>query len=106
MQTRYITGLIVAASLLLAMLLYPAAAGEEKEDVVPAYKPPMQQDLTPVVLPPIKDYTLKNGLKVVVVEHHELPVISLRLMCKAGSQLDPRLVQVFKKVYLEDLKSD
>lgn len=62
---------------------------EEDLDVVPAYVPPAESKLAPVKLPPIKEKVLKNGLKVIVVEHHELPVISLRLLCKAGSIYDP-----------------
>lgn len=65
------------------------AQNEEEVDVVPVYNPPAEQMLAPVELPPVKETTLKNGLKIVVVEHHELPVISMRLMCKAGSQYDP-----------------
>lgn len=33
--------------------------------------------------------TLPNGLKVILVEHHELPVIAMELMIGAGSALDP-----------------
>ncbi len=79
-------------SALLLMMLVPnlqVFAQDDTKDVVPAYQPPADQKLAPVVLPPIKEKVLKNGLKVVVVEHHELPLISFRLMCKAGSQLDP-----------------
>lgn len=69
---------------------WAAAQGTgEKPDVVPAYTPPPVQASKPVVMPPIHEQTLKNGLKVIVVENHELPVVSLRLMCKAGSFYDP-----------------
>ncbi|MCX6833520.1 MAG: pitrilysin family protein, partial [candidate division Zixibacteria bacterium] len=40
-------------------------------------------------LPPIADKTLPNGLKVIVAENHEQPVVSMRLVIKAGSVLDP-----------------
>ncbi|MFN3466387.1 MAG: M16 family metallopeptidase [Candidatus Brocadiales bacterium] len=33
--------------------------------------------------------TLSNGLRVILVEHHELPVVAMELMIKAGSALDP-----------------
>jgi len=76
---------------LLCLLSYQgfAQVEPEKADVVPAYAPPAETILTPVKLPPIKEKLLENGLKVVVVEHHELPVISFRLMCKVGSLYDP-----------------
>jgi zinc protease len=66
------------------------ADGNRKgKDVVPAYKPKSEEPPKPVVLPPIHQKTFANGLKVIVVEHHELPIVSLRLMCKAGSFFDP-----------------
>lgn len=40
-------------------------------------------------LPPMAEKTLPNGLKVIVAENHEQPVVSMRLMIKAGSVLDP-----------------
>jgi zinc protease len=33
--------------------------------------------------------TLPNGLRVILVEHHELPIIAVELMVRAGSALDP-----------------
>jgi len=40
-------------------------------------------------LPPMADKTLPNGLKVIVAENHEQPVVSMRLLIKVGSSLDP-----------------
>lgn len=42
-----------------------------------------------LALPPMTDKTLNNGLKIIVVENHEQPVVSMRLLIKAGSCLDP-----------------
>ncbi len=33
--------------------------------------------------------TLPNGLRVIIVEHHELPMVAIELMVQAGSTLDP-----------------
>ncbi len=33
--------------------------------------------------------TMPNGLRVILVEHHELPTVAIELMLKAGSILDP-----------------
>ncbi|MEK7242141.1 MAG: insulinase family protein, partial [Planctomycetota bacterium] len=33
--------------------------------------------------------TLPNGLRVILVEYHELPVVAVELMVEAGSALDP-----------------
>ncbi|NIM96944.1 MAG: hypothetical protein GTO24_02310, partial [candidate division Zixibacteria bacterium] len=42
-----------------------------------------------IELPPIKKTTLDNGLKLIVIEHHELPVVAFRLILKCGSVYDP-----------------
>jgi zinc protease len=42
-----------------------------------------------IKLPPIKKTTLDNGLKVIVIEHHELPVVAFRLVLRSGSTYDP-----------------
>ena len=34
--------------------------------------------------------TLDNGLQVVAVLHHEQPVVSMRMIVRAGAALDPR----------------
>ena len=42
-----------------------------------------------IKLPEIKKETLDNGLKLIVIEHHELPVVAFRLVLKSGSAYDP-----------------
>jgi zinc protease len=42
-----------------------------------------------VKLPPIERITLDNGLKLIVIEHHELPVVAFRMVFKSGSAFDP-----------------
>jgi zinc protease len=42
-----------------------------------------------LALPPMAEKTLPNGLKIIVAENHEQPVVSMRLLIKAGSCLDP-----------------
>jgi len=42
-----------------------------------------------IKLPPIKKTTLDNGLKVIIIEHHELPVVAFRVVFKSGSACDP-----------------
>ncbi|MFN8545099.1 MAG: pitrilysin family protein [Candidatus Binatia bacterium] len=42
-----------------------------------------------VALPPITRTTLDNGLKVVVAEYHELPLVELYLVVGAGAAQDP-----------------
>jgi hypothetical protein len=40
-------------------------------------------------LPPAQERTLPNGLRLVVVEHHELPVVDAALLVHAGTEADP-----------------
>jgi predicted Zn-dependent peptidase len=44
----------------------------------------------PIVLPAATRFTLPNGLKVIVVPIHDLPVVSLRLIVGAGAIDEPR----------------
>jgi zinc protease len=43
-----------------------------------------------IKLPPIQKVGLANGLTVIVIEHHELPVVAFRLVLKSGSASDPQ----------------
>jgi zinc protease len=51
--------------------------------------PPKPTPLTPVRFPPFKEATLPNGLQLVVIEHHEQPVVSVTLSFRAGGIYDP-----------------
>ena len=73
--------------IIISTLFFSCGGGDV--DRVPAYKGDSSADLAPVVLPPISEKVLINGLKVIAVEHHELPVVSFRIMIKAGSAQDP-----------------
>ena len=42
-----------------------------------------------VKLPPISESKLDNGLEVVVIENHELPIVWMRMVVKSGSSFDP-----------------
>ena len=51
--------------------------------------PPKPTPLTPVRFPPFKEATLPNGLQLVVIEHHEQPVVSVTLSFRAGGIYEP-----------------
>jgi zinc protease len=51
--------------------------------------PPEVPAPKPVVIPTPIIKTLPNGLQVVVVERHTLPLITLRLVVKSGAECDP-----------------
>jgi zinc protease len=71
------TTILVVAALLRAL---PGVA----RDFPPAALPPK-----PLVLPSPELRVLPNGLKLVVVERHVLPLVTLRLMVKSGAESDP-----------------
>lgn len=72
------TALVLAFSL----LVWPCLAFAK----VP---PPPPAAARPVTFPNFAQKTLPNGLQVVVVEHHELPAVSLRLVIPAGKVYEP-----------------
>ena len=51
--------------------------------------PPAAGALRPYVFPPVNQFQLDNGLKVIVVEKHNLPVVEGRLIIDAGAQREP-----------------
>jgi zinc protease len=47
-----------------------------------------QTEAGAVKLPPYKEHTLENGLKVFIMESREVPLVTLRLLVPAGSAMD------------------
>lgn len=41
-------------------------------------------------LPPVSETTLENGLRLLAIEYHELPLVTFTALIPAGSSLDPR----------------
>src|SRR5438105_1226380 len=76
---RPMNALRLAAALLLSAL--PAAAQQAT--------PPGPGPLRPYVFPPIEQFTLPNGMNVVLVEKHTLPIISSRIILDAGAIREP-----------------
>ncbi|HVC21009.1 MAG TPA: insulinase family protein [Vicinamibacterales bacterium] len=56
----------------------------------PSWGPPPPLPAHEVPFPPYEVQHLDNGLQVVVVQHHEQPVVSMRLIVRAGSAEEPR----------------
>lgn len=52
--------------------------------------PPRPLAARDVKFPPYHVQTLPNGLQVVTVLHHEQPVVSMRMIVRAGGALDPK----------------
>jgi zinc protease len=53
------------------------------------YAPPEPKPDPRFALPLIQRRTLSNGLEVVIVEHHDLPVVTLNLVLRTGAAADP-----------------
>jgi zinc protease len=77
-----------AASLLLAGL-WPAAASAQVRNW-PTENLPRPLAAREIKFPPYELQTLPNGLQVIAVLHHEQPVVSMRLLIRAGSAADPK----------------
>ncbi|PYO77513.1 MAG: hypothetical protein DMD63_10775 [Gemmatimonadetes bacterium] len=52
-------------------------------------KPPAPGALRPYVFPNVEQFQLSNGLKVILVEKHTLPVVEGRLILDAGAMREP-----------------
>ena len=55
----------------------------------PSERPPGPLAAREVRFPPYEVRTLRNGLQVITVLHHEQPAVSMRLLVRAGSVQDP-----------------
>jgi zinc protease len=51
--------------------------------------PPAPMPLRPARFPPFAEVTLPNGLRLLVVANHRLPIVSISLSFAAGSKFDP-----------------
>ena len=82
-------------ALLLLCLAIPAAAqtaGRREAGTgqsIDRSKPPVTPPLAAYHLPPVFETTLPNGLAIMLVEDHRLPLVSVRLAFRAGSKFDP-----------------
>lgn len=61
------------------------SGGETSKWKLPTRKPDPH-----LTLPRIQRRQLSNGLEVVIVEHHELPVVTMNLVVKSGAAADPQ----------------
>ena len=72
------------APLALAILAAPAVASAQYPTT-----PPPAGPIKATVFPPFREATLPNGVRMVVVESHKQPVLSLTLAFPAGDAYDP-----------------
>jgi zinc protease len=76
------------APLALLVILATAEASGQVQNW-PSERPPRPTQAHDVKFPPYAVKTLANGLQVIAVSHHEQPVVSLRLIVRAGAAQDP-----------------
>lgn len=82
-RIRLMNHSLIAAALLLAAASVPASAQYPTT-------PPAPAPVKPASFPPFQETTLANGLRLVLVESHRQPVLSLSLAFPAGNAYDPQ----------------
>ena len=91
-------------TLIISLTLISMALGQAKPKKMVAtasaskYKNLKFPPLRDVEIPKVEKFTLSNGMRVYLLENHELPLISGRALVKAGNLLDPK-----EKTGLSDL---
>src|SRR5437762_374571 len=79
---------VLTAGLWLAAVGVAAASAQVRD--WPAQGPPRPLPARDIRFPPYEVQTLPNGLQVVVVLHHEQPLVDFRLLVGAGAAADPK----------------
>src|ERR1041385_6437649 len=80
---RYCFPVLLAALILLAC---PSRSQAQKVD---RSKPPELGPPPVLTLPPVQHFELSNGMHVILLEKHELPIVQIELLVMAGSFMDP-----------------
>jgi predicted Zn-dependent peptidase len=78
-----------AGSLAFLVLAVAAAASLFAQEKPDRSAPPKVGPPPALKLPPIQKHTLENGLAVWIVEQHEVPIVQVNLLLRAGSAVDP-----------------
>jgi zinc protease len=79
-------------TLALSLLLCMAAAAQtevRRAIVLPSYKDLKYPPLPPLKVPEPAEITLSNGMKVLLLENHELPLVSGAALIRTGNLFDP-----------------
>ena len=74
----------------IVLALSCAAGAQTRERAWPSEAPPRPLPARDAKFPPYEIQTLANGLQVVAVLHHEQPVVTMRLLIRAGTSSDPK----------------
>ena len=68
----------------------PAASGGASRAAAGRERPPASSEARPSPFPKAQAHTLKNGVTIVVVEAHALPIVQLRVVVRAGMGYAPK----------------
>jgi zinc protease len=68
------------------IFLFSSAAMSQNPDRT---RPPKLPDPNPLQLPQVQHFELSNGLKVILMEKHEVPLVQLNVVVKTGTVNDP-----------------
>src|SRR5256714_7300824 len=83
------TRLLFIALLLSFSMLAGSTFAQESASPAPQETPPPPAAPRSVAVPKPVERTLKNGLRVIVVEHHSTPLVAAQLTVKNGGEVDP-----------------
>ncbi|HZT29339.1 MAG TPA: pitrilysin family protein [Bryobacteraceae bacterium] len=78
---------LLAAAVLAAQT--PAAKPPAARPAAPSYKDLKYPTLRPIQIPPVATFTLPNGLRLYLLEDHELPLVSGTALVRTGNLFDP-----------------
>jgi zinc protease len=87
-RTR-MTKLLFAALLLSCSMFAGRAVAQDETSATPKETPPPPAAPRSVTVPKPVERTLKNGLRVIVIEHHSTPLVAAQLTVKNGGEVDP-----------------
>ncbi len=90
-STRFRQKALLRVTLFVAfsVIAIGAQAQESGGSALPQATPPPPAAPRSVTVPTPVERTLKNGLRVIVIEHHSMPLVAAQLMIKNGSEVDP-----------------
>ncbi|MGE0814844.1 MAG: M16 family metallopeptidase [Vicinamibacterales bacterium] len=86
------SSLVVSIAVLVGAVALSAGQAPRPADALrwPTERPPRPLAAKPVKFPPYEIRTLANGLQVVLVSQDEQPIVSARMLIRAGAAQDPK----------------
>ncbi|MGH9900901.1 MAG: M16 family metallopeptidase, partial [Pyrinomonadaceae bacterium] len=79
----------IATALAALFIASLAPASVFAQDAIPQSTPPPPAAPRPVSVPKPVERTLRNGLRVIVIEDADMPLVSAQVLVKSGGEIDP-----------------